>query len=94
MDMIVGKPEPYARGKDFDDWDFYVQWIRWYNRSGLSNSAANIETVADSGDSNVTTRAAIRDAAVPSFDAHAERSTQDREESWKQTVSKLTDRCA
>ena len=21
-DMRVGKPEPYARGKDFDDWDF------------------------------------------------------------------------
>ena len=21
-DMIVGKPEPYAPGKDFDDWDF------------------------------------------------------------------------
>ena len=21
-DMTVGKPEPYAPGKDFDDWDF------------------------------------------------------------------------
>ena len=21
-DMRVGKPEPYAPGKDFDDWDF------------------------------------------------------------------------
>ena len=21
-DMSVGKPEPYAPGKDFDDWDF------------------------------------------------------------------------
>ena len=60
-DMRVGKPEPYAAGKDFDDWDFYVQRIHWYTRSGLSNSAESRETVADSGDSNATTRTAVCD---------------------------------
>ena len=35
-DMIIGKPEPYSPGKDFDDWDFHIQWIRGYARSCLS----------------------------------------------------------
>ena len=61
-------------------WTFHVQWTRWCIRSGLSNSAESSETVVDSVDSNVTTRAAVRDATVPFFDAHAERSMQDREE--------------
>ena len=32
-DMRVGKPEPYAPGKDFDDLGFHIQRIRGYTRS-------------------------------------------------------------
>ena len=35
-DMKVGKPEPYAPGKDFEDWDFHIQRILGYARSCLS----------------------------------------------------------
>ena len=59
-DMRVGKPEPYAPGKDFDDWE-------------------SSETVGDCGDGDATTRTAVCNAT-----AHAEGSTEDREESWKQ----------
>ena len=42
----------------------------------------------------MTTRTAVCNLAVPSHDAHTEGSTERREESWKQRLSKLKDNCA
>ena len=58
-DVRVGKPEPYAPGKDFDDWDFTYQRIRWYTRSCLSSPAESSEKVNDSGDGDSTTLTAV-----------------------------------
>ena len=80
-DVRVGKPEPYALGKDFDDWDFYVQRVRGYARSCPSCLAENSETITNSGDGDSTTRTAVCNLAVPSHDAHTGRSTKSREES-------------
>ena len=62
-DMRVGKPEPYAPGKDFDDRDF--------NFNGYAGTLDPCNL------------------AVPSHDAHTERSTESREESWKQRFRSL-----
>ena len=93
-DMRVGKPEPYAPGKDFDDWDFTFKRIRGYARSCLSCLAENSETITNSGDGGSTTRTAVCNVAVPSHDTHTERSTENLEESWKHRDSKLSDNCA
>ena len=71
--MRVGKPEPYAPGKDFDDWDFTFNG--YAGTPDLAHPALpNSETTTNSGDGDPTTRTA---------DAHTERSTESREESWK-----------
>ena len=85
-DMRVGKPEPYALGKDFDDCDFT---FNGYARSCLSCLAENSETITNSGDGDSTTRTAFCNLTVPSHDAHTERSTESREESWKQRFRSL-----
>ena len=59
----------------------HVQRIRGYARSCLSCLAENSETVTNSGDGDSTTRTAVCNLAVPSHDAHTERSTESREES-------------
>ena len=82
-DMRVGKPEPYAPGKDFDDWDFTFNGY-----AGTLDPAypENSETIINSGDGD---RTAVCNLAVPSHDAHTERSTESREESWKQWFRSL-----
>ena len=72
-DMRVGKPEPYALGKDFDDWDFTFNGIRGYARSCLSCLAEDSETITNSGDGYSTTRTAVCNIAVPPHDAHTEK---------------------
>ena len=89
QDTRDGMPEPYAPGKDFDDWDFYVQRIRGYARSCLSCLAENSETITNSGDGDSTRRTAVSNLAVPTHDAHTERSTESREKSWKQLFRSL-----
>ena len=64
----------------------HVQRIRGYARSCL---AENSETNNNSGDGDSTTRTAVCNLAVPSHDAHTERSTESREESWKQRLRSL-----
>ena len=81
--MSVGKQEPYAPGKDFDDLGVHIHCL-----------AEDSETITNSGDGDSTTRTAVCNLAVSSHDAHTERNTESCEESWKQAVSKLTDNCA
>ena len=76
-DVRVGKPEPYAPGKDFDDWDFTF------------NGYAGMLDPTHSGDGDSTTRTAICNLAVPTYGDHAERSTESCEESWKQRFRSL-----
>ena len=90
-DMRVGKTEPYAPSKDFDDWDFTFNGC-----AGTLDPAylALLKTARQSPTVVVATllpRTAVCNFAVLSQDAHTERSTESREESWKQRVSKLTD---
>ena len=87
--MRVGKPEPYALGKDFDDWDFHIQRIRGYTRSCISCLAEDSETITNSGDGDSTTRTAVCNIAVPPHDAHTEGSTTSGEKSWKQRFRSL-----
>ena len=82
-DMRVGKPESYAPGKDFDDWDFTFNGY-----AGTLNPAypALLKTARQSptvvmGDS--TTQTAVCNLTELSHDAHTEGSTENREESWK-----------
>ena len=84
-DMSLGKPDPYAPGKDFDDWDF----MRGNARSCLSSPAESSETITNSGDGDSTTRTAVCNFAVLSHGAHTERITESREESWKQRFRSL-----
>ena len=55
-DMRVGKPEPYAPGKDIDDLGLHVQRMRGYVRSCLSSPP---ESSDDSGDGEDATRTAV-----------------------------------
>ena len=88
-DMRVGKPEPCAPGRDFDDLD-----VTFNGYAGtleptyptLLKAAGQSATAVD-GDS--TTRSAVCNATVLSFDAYIERSADDREESWKQRLRSL-----
>ena len=54
----------------------------------------NSETITSSGDGDSTTRTAVCNLAVPSHDAHTGRSTESRQESWKQRFRSLSDNCA
>ena len=86
-DMRVGKPEPYAPGRDFDDWDFTFNGY-----AGTLDPAypALLKTARQSPtDGDSTTRTAICNLAVSSYDAHTERSTESGEESWKQRFRSL-----
>ena len=85
-DMRLGKPEPYVPGKDFDDWDFT---FNGYAGSCLPCLAEDSETITNSGDGDSTTRTAVCNIAVPSHDAHTERSTESGEKSWKQRFRSL-----
>ena len=69
-DMRVGKPEPYAPGKDFRRLGFYIQRIRGYAGSCLSCFAEDSETITNSGDGDSTKRTAVCNIAVPPHDAH------------------------
>ena len=75
--MRVGKLEPYAPGKDFNNSNFTFNGY-----TGTLDPAENSETITNSGD--CTTRTAVCNLAVPSHDAHTERSTESREETWVQ----------
>ena len=93
-DMRVGKPEPYAPGKDFDDWDFTFNGYAGTLDPAYPAVLKNSETIANSGDGDPTTQTAVCNIAVPPHDAHTERSTESGKKSSKQRFSKLTDNCA
>ena len=83
-DMRVGKPEPYAPGKDCDDWDFTFNGYAGTLDPAyfaLLKSARQSPTVVMATPPN--------DFAVLTHDAHTERSTESREESWKQRFRSL-----
>ena len=77
-DMRVGKPEPYAPGKDLDDWDFTFTGYA----GTLDPAYPALLKITNSGGGDSTTRTAVCNIAVPPHDAHTE------------GVSKLTDNCA
>ena len=68
---------------------FHIQRIRGYARSCLSCLAEYSETIANSGDGDSTTRTAVCNLAVLAHGAHTERSTESREEGWKQRFRSL-----
>ena len=79
--------EPYAPGKDVDDWDCTINGYAGTLHPAFP--AESSETVDDCGDGDATTRATVCNATVPSFDAHAEGSTEDRPESWEKRFRSL-----
>ena len=88
-DMRVGKPEPYAPGKDIDDWDFTFNGYAGTLDPACPALLKTARQSPNSGDGDSTTRTAVCNLAVPTHDAHAERSTESREESWKQRFRSL-----
>ena len=80
----VGKREPYAPGKDFDDWDFTFKGYAGTLDPAYPAFAENSETITNSGDGDSTTRTAVCNLAVPSHDAHTERSPESRFEAHRQ----------
>ena len=72
-DMRVGKPEPYAPGKDFDNWDFTFDGDAGTLDPAYPALLKSSETITNSGDGDSTTRTAVCNLAVPSHDAHTER---------------------
>ena len=86
-DMRVGKPEPCAPGKAFDDWDFTFNGFA--GTLDPAYPAENSEKITNSGVGDSTTRTAVCNLAVPSHDAHTERSTESGEESKKQRFRSL-----
>ena len=90
-DMRVGKPEPYAPGKDFDVWGLHFQRIRVYARSCLNQTLLKAARLSPTV--VMVTPPHERQFCgldVPSHDAHnTERSTESREESWKQLFRSL-----
>ena len=88
-DMRVGKPEPYAPGKDFDDWDFTFNGYAGTlgpAYPALLKTARQSPTVVMA---TPHTRTAVCNIAVPPHDAHTERSTESGEKSWKQRFRSL-----
>ena len=85
-DMRVGKPEQYAPGKDLDDWDFTFNGY-----AGTLDPAypALLKTARQSPTVVMATPPHEQQSAVPSHDAHTEKSTESREESWKQRFRSL-----
>ena len=67
----------------------HIQRIRWYDWSCFSCLAEDSETITNSGDGDSTTRTAVCNLAVPIDDARTERSTESREERWKQLFRSL-----
>ena len=55
----------------------------------LSDNSRRRETITNSGDGDSTTRTAICNIAVPTHDAHTERTTKSGEESWKRRFESL-----
>ena len=82
-DLRVGKPEPYAPGKDFDDWDFT------FNRYDGTLGPAYPALQKAARQSATAPHEEQCAAAVPSYDNQTNRSTKDREKSWKQWIRSL-----
>ena len=76
-DMRVGKPEPYALGKDFDDFTFegYAGTLDLAYPALLKTARQS----PDSGDGDCTTPTAVCNLAVPTHDCHTEMSTESGE---------------
>ena len=64
-DVRVGKPEPYAPGKDFDDWDFTFNGYAGTLDPAYPALLKISETITNSGDGDSTTRTAVCNLAVP-----------------------------
>ena len=75
-DMRVGKPEPYALGKDFDDWDFTFNGYAGTLDLAYPALLKAARQFTNCGDGDSTTRRAVCNLAVPSQDAHTESSKQ------------------
>ena len=88
-DKRVGKPEPHAPSKDFDDWDSTFNG----HASPLDLACpALLKTARQSPTVVMATPPHEQQSAtfaVPSHDAHTERSTESREESWKHRFRSL-----
>ena len=84
-DVRVGKPEPYAPGKDFDDWDFTFNGYA----GTLDPAYPALLKTARQSPTVVMATPAVLNLAVPAHDAHTERSTESREESWKHRFRSL-----
>ena len=72
----------------FDDLDFTFNGYA-NTLACLSSLAESSETITNSGDGDSTARTAVCNLAVSSHDAHTERSTESRVESWKQRFRSL-----
>ena len=81
-DMRVGKPELYAPGKDFDDWDFT---FNGYADTLDLACPALLKTARQSP----TVLMTVCNLAVSTHDAHTEGSMESLEESWKQRFRSL-----
>ena len=85
----VGKPEPYAPGKDFDDWDFTFDGYAGTldpAYPALLKTARQSPTVVMATPPHEQQSANI---AVPPHDAHTEGSTESGQKSWKQLFRSL-----
>ena len=58
-DMRVGKPEPYAPGKNFDDWDFSFNGFAGTLDPANRAFSENREIMTNSGNGDSTTRTAF-----------------------------------
>ena len=93
-DMRVGRPESYAPGKDFDDWDFTFNGYAGTldpAYPALLNTERQSPTVVMATPPREQKSGTL---AVLSHGTHTERRTESREESWKQRFAKLADNCA
>ena len=87
--MRVGKPEPCAPGKDFNDWNFMFNGYAGTLDPACPALSESSETITNSGNDDSTTRTAVYNLAVLFLDAHTEKSTESREESRKQPFRSL-----
>ena len=88
-EVRVGKPEPYAPGKDFDDWDFTFNGYAGTLDPAYPALLNTARQSTNSGDGDSTTRTAVCNLVAPSHDAHTDGSTKSGEESWKQRFRSL-----
>ena len=77
-DTRVGKPEPYAPGKDFDDWDFTFNGYAGTLDPAYPALLRSRETITNSVDGDSTIRTAVCNLAGPPHDAHTRR----KHEKW------------